>query len=92
MIPFDTDYAISILPILMRAAIITIEATVSSFAVALVVGLLLALALRSRSPFVVWPVAVVVQFIRSTPLLVQLYFLFFILPTFGVTLPPFSRV
>ncbi len=32
-------------------------------------------------------VRAVVEFVRSTPLLVQVYFLFFVLPTFGVVLP-----
>jgi polar amino acid transport system permease protein len=30
------------------------------------------------------------EFVRATPLLVQLYFLYFILPRFGLTLSPFA--
>jgi polar amino acid transport system permease protein len=32
----------------------------------------------------------VMEFFRATPLLVQLYFLFFVLPNFGLTLSPFA--
>lgn len=87
--PFDIDYARSILPLLLEASVITIQATLVSFALALVGGLLLALVLRARSPLVTWPVWAAAQFIRSTPLLIQIYFLFFVLPSFGVTLSPF---
>jgi polar amino acid transport system permease protein len=32
-----------------------------------------------------WPVGVVTEFVRNTPLLVQLFFLFYVLPEWGVT-------
>jgi polar amino acid transport system permease protein len=53
-------------------------------------GLLLALVLRARLPVIGWIIWGAVQFIRSTPLLMQVYFLFFVLPSFGITLPPFT--
>ncbi|WP_205042231.1 ectoine/hydroxyectoine ABC transporter permease subunit EhuD [Rhodoligotrophos defluvii] len=87
--PFDFDYARSILPLLLEASVITIEATVASFAVALAVGLILALLLRLKWRLVRWPLWGTMQFIRSTPLLVQLYFLFFVLPDFGIAMSPF---
>jgi polar amino acid transport system permease protein len=87
--PFDTDFAGSILPLLLKASIITVEATIVSFGLALIGGLCLMIGVRARIPVfsaVLWLGA---QFIRSTPLLVQLYFLFFILPEFGIVMPPF---
>lgn len=36
-----------------------------------------------------WPTAVVVEFLRDTPLLVQLFFLYYVLPEFGIVLPAF---
>ncbi|KQU80088.1 ectoine/hydroxyectoine ABC transporter permease subunit EhuD [Mesorhizobium sp. Root102] len=89
MIPFDFDYARSILPLLLEASLVTIAATVVSFAAALAGGLVLVLGMRAPFAAVRWPVWAVVQFIRSTPLLVQLYFLFFVLPGFGISLSPF---
>lgn len=83
-------FAWSILPILGIGLIVTIEATILGFAVALVVGLGLALLRRSRLRLVAWPVGVVIEFLRDTPLLVQLYFLYFVLPKYGVILPAFA--
>jgi polar amino acid transport system permease protein len=88
--PFDLAYALSILPLLLKASVITIEATLVSFAVALVGGLIVALALRARLPVISWAVWGASQFIRSTPLLMQIYFLFFVLPSVGLTMPPFA--
>lgn len=88
--PFDIEYAGSILPLLLKASVITIQATVASFLIALVGGLVLAIVLRARLPVIGWVIWAVVQFIRSTPLLMQVYFLFFVLPSFGITLPPFT--
>ncbi len=87
---FDWTYAASLLPVLAPALLITVQATLAGMAVALVVGLLLALARRSRAAFVSWPAAAFVEFVRSTPLLVQLYFLFYVLPAAGVALSPFA--
>ena len=43
-----------------------------------------ALAFRAPTRFVRWPVNLITEFIRTTPLLVQLFFLFFVLPEWGV--------
>ena len=83
-------FALSILPILGIGLVVTIEATVLGFAVALVVGLGLALLRRSRLRAIAWPAGMVIEFIRDTPLLVQLYFLYFVLPDYGITLPAFA--
>ena len=55
-------------------------ATILGFALALVLGLFLALGRRSRLRVVRWPVGLFIEFVRSTPLLVQLYFLYYALP------------
>jgi polar amino acid transport system permease protein len=59
------------------------------FAVSAVLGLLMALGRRSTNKWVSWPTTAVVEFIRMTPLLVQLFFLFFVLPRYGLRLPAF---
>lgn len=89
MIPFDWEFAASILPTLLAAAVITIQATIVGFVVALIIGLLFAIGRRSRLRIVRWPLAGLMEFVRSTPLLVQLYFLFFMLPLVGITFSPF---
>ncbi len=82
-------YALSILPILGIGLIVTLEAAVSGFAIALVLGLVWCLLRRSRLKAISWTVAFVVEFIRDTPLLVQLFFLYYVLPDYGITLPAF---
>jgi polar amino acid transport system permease protein len=82
---WDWSYTLEILPILAKASIVTIEATVVSFVIALVLGLVLAL-LRMSGSVVGWLTSAFVEFIRSTPLLIQIFFLFFVLPRAGVVL------
>lgn len=77
-----------ILPDLLKALEITVEATLIGSAIAMLLGLLLALGRRSRNRLISWPVAAFIEVVRSTPLLVQLYFLFFVLPDLGITLGP----
>ena len=87
---FDWQFALEILPQLARAAVVTIEATVLGFAVAAVLGLVLALLRRSSNP---WTSAITggfVEFIRSTPVLIQIFFLFFVFPRFGIVIPAFA--
>jgi His/Glu/Gln/Arg/opine family amino acid ABC transporter permease subunit len=57
--------------------------------IALTLGLLLALLRVAPSRFVSWPTGLFLEFVRNTPLLVQLYFLYFVLPDFGIVLPAF---
>ncbi|MDY0885249.1 ectoine/hydroxyectoine ABC transporter permease subunit EhuD [Dongia soli] len=85
---WDWDYTFEILPVLAQAAIVTIEATAIGFVLALVLGLILAI-LRMSGPKVGWCVSVFIEFIRSTPLLIQIFFLYFVFPSFGVTLDAF---
>lgn len=86
---WDWAFAFEILPILAKAAIISIEATLLGFVLAAVLGLVLALA-RIAFPWTAWPISVLVELIRSTPLLIQIFFLFFVFPNFGITLDAFT--
>jgi polar amino acid transport system permease protein len=72
------DYAISILPELLGALKVTVMATLYGFVVASVVGLLLAFMRRSRWKSIAISAGAFVEFVRNTPLLVQVFFLFFI--------------
>ena len=87
---FDWAYAASLLPVLAPALLVTIQATAAGMTIALCGGLLLALARRAHSRLLSWPAAALVEFVRSTPLLVQLYFLFYVLPALDFKLSPFA--
>ncbi|MBK5223208.1 MAG: ectoine/hydroxyectoine ABC transporter permease subunit EhuD [Acidimicrobiia bacterium] len=86
---FDWDYFFALVPDMLRGIWVTAQATVAGFAVALVIGLLLALGRRSRLRVVRLPVALFIEFVRSTPLLIQLYFVYYALPDWDITLGAF---
>ncbi|HEX9904975.1 MAG TPA: ectoine/hydroxyectoine ABC transporter permease subunit EhuD [Propylenella sp.] len=83
---WDWEYTWEILPVLAKASIVTVEATVLGFALAATLGLLLAILRMSKSGWIAIPTAGFIEFIRSTPLLIQIFFVFFVFPEFGVTL------
>ncbi|KPK19612.1 MAG: amino acid ABC transporter permease [Betaproteobacteria bacterium SG8_41] len=87
---FDWGYVWEVAPRLAEGLVVTIQATLVGMAVALTLGLVLALARRSRHRLVSWPTGVLVEFVRSTPLLVQIYFLFYVLPDAGLRLSPLA--
>lgn len=87
---FDWAFALSILPVLVEALVVTIQATCLGMMVAIILGLVFALARRAESRVISWTAALMVEFVRSTPLLVQLYFLFYVLPELGIQLSPLA--
>lgn len=85
---FNLAFAIESLPLILSALWTTVWVTVASCAGAALLGFLLEITRRS-SRAMSYVMRFVIDFIRSTPLLVQLYFLYFVLPFYGVTLPSF---
>ena len=83
---FDWQFAWEILPRLLDASLKTIGITIAGFSIAIVLGLFLAVGRRSRHRWLSWPMTGLIEFIRSTPLLIQVYFLFFVLPNYGLNL------
>jgi polar amino acid transport system permease protein len=77
---FDWAFVWAYTPDFLRALWVTTQATIGGFALAVVIGLILALLRRSGVRLVRWPTAFFIEFVRSTPLLVQLFFLFYGLP------------
>lgn len=80
---WDWEFAAEIFPELVEGMLITIAATLAGIVVAVVLGLFLALGRRSTRKWISLPFIWFIEFVRSTPLLVQLFFLFFALPTVG---------
>jgi polar amino acid transport system permease protein len=83
---FDFHYAWSIVPELLRASMYTIGITLVGFAIALVLGLVFAILRRSPVRAVSRMTGLFVEFIRSTPLLIQVYVLFYVAPLYGLTM------
>jgi polar amino acid transport system permease protein len=68
------------LPVLVKATGVTMQLTVTSVLTALAVGIFLALARISKNPFLNKPAAAYIFFFRGSPLLIQLYFIYYGLP------------
>jgi polar amino acid transport system permease protein len=85
---WDWQFVWQIMPTLLEGFKITIIATLLGSAVAAALGLALAVVRLSGIPVVSRIVVLVSEFIRGTPLLVQLYFIFYVLPDIGIRLPP----
>jgi polar amino acid transport system substrate-binding protein len=77
------------LPILLQAAGITVLLAVLAMPLAIGIGLIVALG-RLYGPAVIRvPLAAYVEILRGTPLLLQLYTIFFVLPALGVRISAF---
>lgn len=77
------------LPLLLRGAVTTIELSVLGMALAMVTGLVIVLIrLYSVAPFC-WFAQAYVEFIRGTPLLIQLFLIYYGLPEIGIRLNAF---
>lgn len=84
---WNWEFAWEILPKMLPALVITIEATILGFILAAAFGLVLALLRRSHARWVAVPTAGFIEVVRSTPPLIQIYFLYFALPQYGIVLP-----
>jgi polar amino acid transport system permease protein len=84
---FDYAFAWSILPDLLQGLLVTVQVVVLGFLVAVLIGLIAAIALRSKIGVVHGLSKAYLSFFRNTPLMVQLYVLFFAFPLAGITLP-----
>ncbi|WP_449415800.1 ectoine/hydroxyectoine ABC transporter permease subunit EhuD [Ochrobactrum teleogrylli] len=84
---WDWSFAYSVIPYLLSGFKITLIATLLSSILAFVLGLVWVLIRLARIPVITPIVIGFLEFLRSTPVLIQLYFLFYVLPTWGVAIP-----
>lgn len=84
---WDWDYAFAVLPDLLQAFLqYSLGVTAAASLLAVTLGLVLALGRRSRSGALSRTSFAVVEFVRSTPIPIQLFFVYFGFPAFGVDL------
>ncbi|MBO6884876.1 MAG: ectoine/hydroxyectoine ABC transporter permease subunit EhuD [Marivita sp.] len=83
---WDWSYAIDILPQMAEASLVTLRITVMGFALAALVGLVWAVLAMMEIPVVSFAVRLFVEFMRSTPLLIQLFAVYYFLPMYGILL------
>jgi polar amino acid transport system permease protein len=86
---WDWQFAWNCIPTLLDGLRVTVVVSLLATGIALVVGLCIAIGRNSRVRFVAPVLRFVVDFLRGTPLLIQLFFLFYVLPTWGLTMSPF---
>lgn len=85
---WDWQFVAQIMPTMIEGVKITILATLLGSVLAATVGLVIAILRRSHNRWLSSSVGFFAEFIRGTPLLVQLYFIFYVLPDFGILLSP----
>lgn len=86
---FELDYLLRQWPALRSGLMVTIEVSALAIALSILVGLVGAGIRVMHVPVLSQIVVAYVEFIRNTPLLVQLFFVFFGLPAIGLTLSLF---
>jgi polar amino acid transport system permease protein len=83
---WDWSFVGEILPLLAQASVVTVEATLLGFVIAAVLGLLFAIGRMFGPKWLSVPLTGFIEFVRSTPLLIQIFFIYFVFPEFGLTL------
>lgn len=78
-----------LVPLLLRGLMVTVAAALLGYLIAAALGLVVAVLRQSPYRIISWPIACFVEFVRDTPLLIQLFFLYYVLPRYGIVLPAF---
>jgi polar amino acid transport system permease protein len=86
---FDFALIVQSIPFLLRGAVYTVQVSVLAIVFGLALGWLLGLAAVSGVPALSAVSWAYVQFIRGTPLLIQIFLIYFGLPAVGINLPAF---
>ena len=77
---FNVDLAVSAIPLLLMGAAVTVKITALSVGLGIVIGLFVGIARISHSRVLRVLAAIYVDFLRGTPLLVQIFLIYFALP------------
>jgi polar amino acid transport system permease protein len=82
---WDWNAVRDFMPEFWHGLLVTLQILVLGSLVSFTLGLVWTLLMRTPTRWVRWPVGIVTEFVRNTPLLVQLFFLFYVLPEWGLT-------
>ena len=77
---FNVDLAVSAIPLLLMGALVTVKITAISVGLGIVIGLFVGIARIAHSRILRLLAAIYVGFLRGTPLLVQIFLIYFALP------------
>jgi His/Glu/Gln/Arg/opine family amino acid ABC transporter permease subunit len=90
MFYFLFEFVPKYLPYLLQGALVTLELCVCSMALAIVIGVVCAIATITGGRFAAWLVGAYVSICRGVPLIVILLFIYFTLPDLDIRLPAFA--
>ena len=82
------DLLLGSVPFLLKGTTFTVGLSAGSMVLGLSLGFVIAFMHLSPSVFLKWPAMFFVSFIRGTPLIVQLFLIYYGLPEFGIRLDP----
>ena len=78
------------LPILLQGVGVTVAVTLGALVIATLLGLVWALMRTSGLRWLVWPATIFINTIRGIPIIVQLFYIYFVLPDLGIDLNAFQ--
>src|SRR5262252_4055533 len=78
------------LPILLQGCVVTVELTLAALIASTLLGFVWALARLSPSRVLSTPAVTIITVIRGIPILVQLFYIYFVLPDLGIQLSAFQ--
>ena len=85
----DFSILVKSFPYLLAGAWMTVKITSLSVAVGIIIGIIGGLMRVSKNPILFWLSTIYVEVIRGTPLLVQIFIVYFGLPSIGIRLTPY---
>jgi polar amino acid transport system permease protein len=88
--PKYLQQSVEYLPILLTGLWLTIAVTLVSLCLATIVGMFWALLRTSGLPILARPARVLIEFIRGIPILVILFYIYFVMPDIGIDLSAFQ--
>ena len=88
---FDISYTFDAIPRLLEGAFITLQVAILGFFLSIILATTITIARTSlKSKILNLIIAFYISFIRGTPLLVQIFLIYYVLPVFGLNLGPFT--
>ena len=90
MMPESLGVVADAAPFLLQGAVYTVELTLGGMVFGLLLGMVLALMRLSHNPLLRWPARAYVSAVRGTPLVVQLFLIYYGLPQFDIRWEPMT--
>ena len=86
---FKADILVDAMPFLLEGLAVTVIVSLASFAMATIIGVLVGIARAESENACRW-LGPYVEVFRGTPLLIQLFFIYYGLPSIGLTLSSYA--